>query len=323
MQRILGVAGAILPLALLALLLVAARHSATVPLGLLLGGAALAAAALLIPRSTRRSAFAALVLLAAGAEATRLSRPVSNAGEFCLEHRRLPAVRIAGDVVRIGGFRDFRHRPGSPPTPAYRDVELHLSRIRGLDFVVVPFEGSPGAAHTFLSFDFGEDGRVAVSVEARRRPHQTYTLLGGLFHEFPICYVIGDERDVVARRIDVDGDRVIVHPADVSAETARRLFLDVAGRARSLESRAEAYDTLTNNCTTALADHVNAVAPGTIDLDHRLVLPALSDSLALDHGLIVGGAPLEELRARRTVNERGKGRAEDPRYSEILREGLR
>ena len=77
---------------------------------------------------------------------------------------------------------------------------------RGLNaawFIIEPFAGFEGAAHTMVSFGF-EDGRfVTFSVEIRREKGEAFSALAGLFRQFEIVYVVGDEGSVSTRDVQL------------------------------------------------------------------------------------------------------------------------
>ena len=51
-----------------------------------------------------------------------------------------------------------------------------------------------------VSFDFGPEGYVCISVETRMTNGQAYSALAGLYRQFELYYVMGDERDIVRLR---------------------------------------------------------------------------------------------------------------------------
>ena len=51
-----------------------------------------------------------------------------------------------------------------------------------------------------MSFDFGPEGYVCISVETRMTNGQAYSALAGLYRQFELYYVMGDERDIVRLR---------------------------------------------------------------------------------------------------------------------------
>jgi hypothetical protein len=132
-------------------------------------------------------------------------------------------------------------------------------------------------------------------------------------------YVLADERDVVGVRANHRGENVYLYRTTATPDQAQRLLVDVLGRTNELASRPEFYDTLTNNCTTNIARHINRISPQRIRYDHRLLLPGYSDKLAYDEGLIVRQGSFEETKAMAYVTPRAILNAEREDFSELIR----
>jgi hypothetical protein len=112
---------------------------------------------------------------------------------------------------------------------------------------------------------------------------------------------------------------VYLYPVSASRERARELFVAMLRRANALAERPEFYNTLSNNCTSNLIHHVNAIAPGRIPGGWRTLLPGYADEVALELGLIQGSSSVAEARRRYRVNERAVRHATDPAFSLRIR----
>ena len=100
------------------------------------------------------------------------------------------------------------------------------------------------------------------------------------------------------------------------------VFLDMLLRANAIKEKPEFYNTLTNTCTTNLVAHVNEIIPGRIPFSLKILMPAHSDELAREIGLIDQNISIEELRAKYKINERALRYADDPQFSVRIREGI-
>src|SRR5690606_3048356 len=119
-----------------------------------------------------------------------------------------------------------------------------------------------------------------------------------------LMYVIGDERDLIQLRTEHRDVDVYVYRARVKPEEARAMFVDMLKRANKLARDPEFYDTLTNNCTTNIVDHINKLKPNLIPYSYHILLPGHSDRLAYDLGLLDQSVPFETLKRRAHVNAR-------------------
>ena len=126
-----------------------------------------------------------------------------------------------------------------------------------------------------------------------------------------MMYVVADESDVIKLRTNYreDGD-VYMYPIHISKAKAQDLFLDMIREVNSLKDTPEFYNTITNNCTSALVNHVNSIATkeGQIDFSYKYVLPAYAGELAYDLGLIEGqeGKTFEELQSQYDIKEQAR-----------------
>ncbi len=216
------------------------------------------------------------------------------------------AARVSfgdGGRVSVHDVRDFSHEPDGTFTEAYRDVTFGPGEVLRVWLVVAPFAKRwRGLAHTFLTFELSGGRHLAVSVEARREQGEAYSLLGGLMRRFEVTYVVGTERDLIGLRA-LRGDTLYLYPARAAAGQAEALLRDMLRRAESVRIHPEFYNTLLNNCTTNLRDHVNRIAAEPLPWGWGLVFPGYADELALDRGLLDTDLPLDEARRRFRVDE--------------------
>ncbi|MGQ0383791.1 MAG: Lnb N-terminal periplasmic domain-containing protein [Gammaproteobacteria bacterium] len=268
----------------------------------------------------RRVALAALALALAAAAAALLFRVPSNDRQWSLDQQRLPVAEVAGDTVTLRNIRNFSYRSEYDFSPAYYDRTFSLEDVVDVDYIVEPL-ASVAAAHTFLSFGLRSGERIAISVEIRKQGGEVFNPLLGLFNEYELMYVVADERDVVALRVIHRGNPVHAYPTTATPPQARALLADMLARLNQIAAEPEFYNTLTNNCATNIAAHVNAIAPRSVPWNWRLLLPRTSDAYAQRLGLIAQGQLLEEARARYRVNEAVRRHPDDPDFSRRIREG--
>jgi uncharacterized protein DUF4105 len=265
----------------------------------------------------KRAAVIAICVAAVITILVLLRRP-SNVRDWSTDQKVLATAAIRGDLVEIRNVRNFRYRSETDYTPAYETRTYDLRKLDSVWFVVERFGGG-GLAHTFLSFGFGDE-YVAISIEIRKEKGETFSPLRGLLREYELMYVIGDERDLIGLRTNYRKDIVYLYPVKTTREKMRRVFLDMVERANKLAAKPEFYNTLTNNCTTSIVRHVNTISPRRIPLSYKVLLPAYSDSLAMDVGLIESGGSLEQTRAMHRIDliaQKYQGRAD---FSTEIRE---
>ena len=237
------------------------------------------------------------------------------------DHAVMPRAELRGDSVMLDGVRDFTHESADRFVPAYADRTYDLSKLESVWFIVTPFSRQwRGPAHTFVSFGFADSQYIAISVEARREPGETYGPVIGLFKRFELIYVIGDERDLIGSRAAFGDFDVYVYPIRTTPERMRALFIGMLERANALAERPEFYNTLTNNCTSNVVAHVNSIVPRRVPHGIKTILPGYTDEVAHSLGLIDNSISLDEARRRYRVNERARRFVRDAHFSRRIRE---
>jgi hypothetical protein len=270
-------------------------------------------------RIARITAIAVAAVLAAGFVSVARDRPRSDR-TWVPQQAQMARAEVRGDSVFVHRMRNFSYTAEEAFTPAYEDRAYDLDALESVWFVVTPFSTHwRGPAHTFVSFGFADSQFVAISVEARREPGETYSPLTGLFRRFELIYVIGDERDLIGSRAVYGGYDVYVYPIRASRERIRAMFVEMLARANTLASTPEFYNTLTNNCTSNVVDHVNHIVPRAVPRGIKTVLPGYADEVAYSLGLIDNAIPLDEARRRYRVNDRARRFATSPDFSKAIR----
>lgn len=232
----------------------------------------------------------------------------------------MPRVEIVGDRVRLHGYRDFAWRSREDFDVRYREREIALSDITGLDFHVSYWREGP-VAHTFVSFDVAGEDPVAVSIETRPERGEGFEPVASLFKRFELIYVVGDERDLVQSRTNHRDEQLFLYRTGLSADAARNLFLVYARRINALAAQPEFYHLLSNSCTLNIVRYANRIGrEGRLDLRH--VLNGWSDRYLYDNGVIDNRLPFAELRARSRVNGAARGAAGAADFPERIRAGL-
>ncbi|MGB7347410.1 MAG: DUF4105 domain-containing protein [Pirellulaceae bacterium] len=221
---------------------------------------------------------------------TLTQRP-QNDRDWAPEQTRLPKITINGDDVQVQNIRNNLYRSETDFDVRYRDETFRLSELTKVWFVVQKFSPLEGLAHTFLSFQRSSndgDQYLGVSVEIRREKGEVYGPIRGLYRQFEVIYVIGDERDLIGSRTVLrPDDRVWMYEVNATPEQVQQLFVDIAHQTDSLREQPEFYHTLLRNCTNEIVTHTYELTPEPINwLDPRIVLPGFSGRFAYTQGLV-------------------------------------
>jgi Domain of unknown function (DUF4105) len=246
-------------------------------------------------------------------------RTPSNDRDWVPEHQVLARADIRGDQVHIHNVRNAEFFSYRDCVVDYYDKTYDLTKLKTVDFIMVPFNENRAIAHTFLSFGFEGGDYLGISVEVRLEKGESYDPAIGLFNQFELIYVVADERDLIRVRTEYRNVDVLLYRTTATPEMARKLFLDVMQRVNQLHDQPEFYDTFSNNCTTNIVRHINTLVPNRVPYDYRVLLPGYADSLAYELGLIDNSIPFSEARRRARINDLALRYKDDPHFSQRIR----
>lgn len=233
---------------------------------------------------------------------------------------RLAELELDGDRLRVRNLRNFTYRSDTDFDERWEEREYDLASVRGVDLAVCDW-GATGIVHTFLSWEFADGPPLAISIETRKEAGESYSALRGFFRQYELYYAVADERDVLAVRTNVRGERVRLYRLDTPPEEARALLEAYARRITALAREPAWYNALTQNCTTSIRLHV--VELGTArPWDWRLLLNGFGEELLYERGQVDTTLSLEELRARSDVTAAAQAAGHADDFSARIRAGL-
>lgn len=258
-----------------------------------------------------------LVSVVLGFAAWMASKNPSNDRDWVPDQSLLPRAEIDGDKVIVHNVRNFTYHSADEFDAAYDIRTYDLSKLSRTWYVVVPF-GAPGVAHAFLSFEFEDGQYVSVSVEARKERGEAYSPIKGAFRAYELMYVIGDERDVIGVRANHRKHDVYLYPLTLTREQSRTVFTSMLRDVNALAEKPQFYNTLTGSCMTGVAKHLEAAGvdiPVSIDF----LLPAFSDKMFYDLGLIDPVDTFEALKTHSLINGRAAALESGEDFSAAIR----
>jgi hypothetical protein len=211
----------------------------------------------------------------------------------------LPRVARAGDVITIENVRNFEYRSLDDFTPRYEARTYHLANIKGVDVIFFVW-GDGFSGHPVLIFDFGPDGRICMSIEARMLKGQKYSVLRGLYRQQEVIFVAADERDVILRRTKYSqGQGAFLYHLKSSAPELTNVFLDYMNMLNQLYESPRWYHVLFTNCTTSFYK-----LPSTrVRWDWRVIANARLDRSLYRDGRLDRTLPFKELRRLAYLND--------------------
>jgi len=246
--------------------------------------------------------------------------PASNERDWQPEVSVTPWVSQDGDLVTIHGVRNFEYRTETDFTPRWEDRTYDLRQLDSGDLIAVYWAGK-AIAHVMVSFGFAGRDYVAVSIETRKAQGQSYSTLAGIYKQYELVYIAGDERDLIGVRTSYRNPQedVYVYRVQTSRENLRRFFLDYVKTMNDMREHPVFYNTLTTNCTTSVLLHTR-VNEGSAPWSWKILLSGYVPQYAYELGRLDTSVPFAELERRARVNDRAHGLERDPNFSQKIRE---
>lgn len=264
----------------------------------------------------RRLAIAALFLIPLACRS--FIRP-SNDRDWVPTCAETPYAEISGDTVEIRHFRSFDYAPDGSPVSHWSDRSFDLRNLRAMD-VFMTHWASEWAGHPIFSFDFGPQGHLAFTIEARLEKGESYSLLKALYRQYELIYIPCDESDAVRVRTNFrKNEDVHLYRTVATPEKARKRFLEFIATMNTIREKPRFYNVITSNCTTAVRDQMIDGFP----MDWRVIMNGKLDELLYERNLFeTGGLPFKQLRDRNFINPIARKFPEREGFSERIRKGL-
>ncbi len=180
----------------------------------------------------------------------------------------LKSQQSKGAVV-LDGVRWGLNETGSDSadwTGRFDTTELDTKKVKDVFVGVVPFMKDK-IAHSVLVFEFEEDSpirnahgetdnRLVLSVDARVKKGEAWSIKKGLKREYPLVYQLDSFGARVQRSNRQLGDRLILHKLDLNREEKTELIETALSEAVTPK---ENYHTTQNSCWTNVIDLLNRV----------------------------------------------------------------
>ncbi|MFO0764532.1 MAG: DUF4105 domain-containing protein [Patescibacteria group bacterium] len=250
------------------------------------------------------------------------TKQVPTTGDWQTPLARLSTAEFNSNLVTVKNVRNFQYKGSEKEAdlvPGYYDKTYDLSKVSKVWYIAEPFKELSIAAHTFLSFEFSNGDVLSITIEARKLKGQDYSLALGLLKTYPLMYIAADERDAVFVRTNIRKSELYMYP--VRTQKGRELLVNMLEEMNSLSVKPQWYNTITDNCTSRIAWHVNRVTSGRIpDRPWQGYVTGYADAFALEHGLLDTDLSLEAARKKYAITKRSQEIGNVPDYSKKIRQ---
>ncbi|WP_417278528.1 DUF4105 domain-containing protein [Celeribacter sp.] len=225
-------------------------------------------------------------------------------------------AEVEGDHVRLANIRDFEWQSKTEATPRWITEDYDLNDLETVDMITSVWD-NPDIAHLLVSFGFASGENVVFSVEIRREANEEFNELGGFFRQFELVLIAATERDIVKLRTNYRKEQVRLYPVHLSAEQRRTMFLSYVELAQRLEEKPSFYNTITANCTTSVWALALALKPD-LPMDERLILSGRLPDYLTDLG-VIDAAPAEERDENALITPLAQNDTGEASFSDVIR----
>ncbi|MEE7625125.1 DUF4105 domain-containing protein [Methylobacter sp. Wu8] len=233
---------------------------------------------------------------------------------------QLPYATFDRDIVTVHNIRNFNYRTEFDYQPAYYDKSYDVSKLDGVDLFAFYWMG-PAIAHTIISFNFGEQGHLAVSIETRKELNEEYSTIKGFFRQYELIYVAADERDVIRLRSNYrknTPEAGYLYRIKGSQKDGQRLFLDYLKKINELHEKPRFYNSLLDNCTTAIWVR-SSVTTEHLPFSWKILLSGYLPEYLYESKLLEQQLPLSELQRQAYINRLAQAADQATDFSERIR----
>jgi hypothetical protein len=222
--------------------------------------------------------------------------------------RVLAGVELSGDgPVRLTDVRDWSYSRDSVVSKSYFDASFDPQDIVDVWMYEQQLDDRGLIAHTFVVFEFDDtygSGRyLGLSVETRRESGEEYSLIGGILRSFEVTHIWATEHDLVTRRVQYLDYPLTRYRLEIPEEYRARIFLKLAQETGALATTPRWYNTVLNNCTSALIQYVNESEPGAIPVHYSYVFTGRVDDYFEELGYLDPTSSTAITRAYLAANE--------------------
>jgi len=210
-----------------------------------------------------------------------------------------------GDTLTFHNVRNFDYvADGSETgiiTERWETRTHHLSALRGIDLHFDAFGGKL-MAHPMLSFDFGNEGHLVLSIETRRETTESFSAIGGIYKMFELQYIFGTESDLVRVRTNIRHEPLYIYRSTSSPTEARTLIMECIHTQNIMKDKPRWYNAITNNCTTSY--RAQTPVKNRHHFDWRLLVNGQLDQMLYEKkALVTDGLTFKDLRKQAHIND--------------------
>jgi hypothetical protein len=186
----------------------------------------------------------------------------------------LAIPEIRWNTVHLKNIRDFDHGDwNTEPIQKYFDDDYDIDTLKSCTIYSIPFGKSGIYSHLILGFHFDDGRELLLSVEARRRPDEDFSVTLGFLPYYGLIYIWGIQKDLIGLRLHTRKDIVYAYEMTFEQDICQKILHDCLERTNTLSKNPEIYGSLFNNCTTNIIKHcTDRLGLPYPSFDYRVIL---------------------------------------------------
>ena len=246
--------------------------------------------------------------------------PASNDRDWQPDVARAPTVSMNGDLITVHNVRNFHYRSETDFDEHYEDRTYDRSKLAAVD-LIMSYWGPRHICHSFVTFVFDDGQHLCISIETRKEKGEAYSAVRGLFRQFELIYIFGDERDLIGLRTNCRGEDVYVYRLRIGDRRLHEIFDDYLRVANQLASDPDWYNAITDSCSIGIV-YRSWASQGHKPFRLKYLLNGHWDEYLYLDGSIFNELPFDQVRSMSRVNEHAKATTANQDFSTVIRAGL-
>lgn len=232
----------------------------------------------------------------------------------------LPEVSFSGDIVTIHNIRNFSYITEDDFEKNYYTATFDLSKIKSVDYILVPFSDNKLKAHIMLSFVFEDGTSFVISPEGRREKGEQYSLFNATIRQLELAYLITSESDALTLRAVARNNSVYLYPLVLTKESRKALALDMLSRSKELFSNPTWYSLFSDACALNVVHHIQKSVQSDVPLfNFKIFVSSFSDSYLYENNLIATSTRFEKMKQGALISEKIRRYADTDDFSRKIR----
>ncbi len=196
----------------------------------------------------------------------------------------MPFIEKNDNIITIKNLRDYNWT-STKDIENYIDFSFKILDIDSVEVGVSHFSSKEAVAHVFLVFNLKNGKSFALSIESRREKGEKFSIIGGMFFQYELIYIIATKDDLLKIR-EKRNEKVYLYKIKIDLDKTEKLLLLLTQKINNLYEKPEFYHIFFKNCTNLIVKEVEKISNIKFSLFVKNFAPGYSGKLLFDMSLI-------------------------------------